>query len=154
MKELVWSGTELFQGTKVFDFKPVMINGEYHLSLVAPTDAEWQAFPDGFAMVLNASYQPTFSLTTEDLGQAINLHEFHVLDDGQTALLGMTSHRDRRESDEVQWGGPILDCSFTEIDLRTRKPSFEWTASDHVPFTDSSNPPPSAGTPAASWDWL
>ena len=41
MKELVWSGISLFPDKKVFDFRPVMINGEYHLAAISPQDAEW-----------------------------------------------------------------------------------------------------------------
>lgn len=131
-----------------------MINGEFHLSLVAPTDAKWQPFPHGVAMVLNASYHPVFSFTSEDLGKQIDMREFHVLDDGQTALIGMSSHRHTRESDKLQWQGQIRDCSFAEINMRTRKRAFDWTASHYVPFADTSSPPPVAGSTDSIWDWL
>lgn len=53
--ELIWSGNDMFPDRKVFDFRPLMIDGSYHLALVTPQDAEWHVFADGAALVLNAS---------------------------------------------------------------------------------------------------
>jgi hypothetical protein len=130
-----------------------MINGEHHLSLVAPTDAAWSPFPDGFATVLNASYHPIFSVDTRELGQTIDMHEFNVLGDGQTALIGMVSRRNIGELDQAAWKGEIQDYSFTEFDLQTRQQFVNWTASEHVPLAESLNPAPNSEMPAP-WDWL
>ena len=161
IKDLVWSGNELFPDRKVFDFRPVMINDEYHLALITPEDAEWRPFPDGLAMVLNASYQPVFSLGTEELGHRIDMHEFNILDDGKTALIGMKIFRDPTEAEKAEvvwkgtpWTGKIMDCSFTEMNLETQERTFNWTASEHLRISETSNPPPDRGAKETFWDWL
>ena len=159
MKELVWSGNELFPDRKVFDFRPVMINEAYHLALITPEDSEWRPFPEGLAMVLNASYQPVFSIGTEELGERIDMHEFNILADGKTALIGMKIFREPTEADNVdwkgkEWKGKIMDCSFTEMDLRTQERTFNWTASEHISISETSNPPPAPSDKEKFWDWL
>lgn len=154
-QELVWSGNELFPDKKVFDFKPVMINGENHLALISPDDAEWRPYPDGIAMILDASYQPVWRIGSEELGHRIDMHEFNILDGGKTALIGMKNFRLPAESDHVKFQGKMMDCLFTELDLQTMQPSFDWKASDHIDIeVETSNPPPKNGEQPPFWDWL
>lgn len=154
MKDVIWSGGELLPGTKVFDFQALILNEKHHLSLIAPPGPAWQLYPDGVAMVLNASYHPIFALSTTELGQRMDMHEFRVINETQTALIAMTHRREVRASDNLDYQGDILDCSFTEVDMRTRQRIFNWTASDHIPFTESSNPPPTSEMRNKPWDWL
>jgi hypothetical protein len=81
------------------------------------------------------------------------MHEFNVLGDGQTALIGMVSRRNIGELDQAAWKGEIQDYSFTEFDLQTRQQFVNWTASEHVPLAESLNPAPNSEMPAP-WDWL
>lgn len=138
----------------MFDFRPVMIDGAYHLSLVAPRDSEWQVFSDGAAIVLNASYQPVHILTSTDLGHKVDLHEFNILDDGRTALIASNGLRELTPADNVDFGGKAADNFFTEVDLLTQKQQFNWTASDHVDFLESTNRLPKPGDVHPNWDWL
>lgn len=124
------------------------------MSLVAPVDARWQSFPNGTAMVLDASYRPIFSLDSAELGDRLDIHDFNVLGEGHTAMVAMTEYRRITESDGMPWNGEIVDCLFTEIDLRTRERLFTWTASEHIPLAESSNPLPSPDEPNKKWDWL
>lgn len=144
----------MLPGTKVFDFKALNISGEHHLSFIAPPDSSWQPYPDGVAMVLNASYHPVIQLGAKELGRGIDMHEFNVVNDGQSALIGLTHRREARASDNIEWKGDVLDCTFTEFDLRTKQRTFNWTAGDHIPFTESTNPPPTSKTGDKPWDWL
>lgn len=136
-----------------------MINGEHHLALITPEDAEYRPFPDGLAMILDSSYQPIFQLGTEELGERIDMHEFNILDDGATALIGMKKFREPTAEENAvwegtEWKGKIMDCIFTEMNLETLERTFNWTASAHIPLTETSNPPPERGSKETFWDWL
>lgn len=156
--ELVWSGRELFPDKKVFDFRPVKINDEYHLTLISPEDAEYRPFPDGVAMVLDSSYQPVWSIGTEELGERIDMHEFNILENGN-ALIGMKKFREPLASENpvfkgTEWKGKIMDCIFTELNLETGERVFNWTAAEHIPLNETSNSPPEHGAKETFWDWL
>lgn len=156
IKELVWSGIDLFPDRKVFDFRPVTIDGAHYLALVTPHDEEWHVFSDGAAIVLNASYLPVQTLTSTDLGNKIDLHEFNVLDDGKSALVATKDVRDVTSADNVEFSGKVMECFFMEVDLRSQEQRFHWTASDHIGLNESTNLPPTqkSGEKQKHWDWL
>ena len=154
MKELVWSGIDLFPDRKVFDFRPVMIDGKHHLAMVAPRDVDWRTCTDGAALVLNASYDVVHELTSAELGDKIDLHEFNILEDGRTALLASNDGREIIPEHHIDWKGKIVDNFFTEVDLVTKEQMFHWVASDHVPLAESTNPTPKPGDAHPNWDWL
>ena len=137
--ELVWAGRALFPDKKVFDFRPVKINDEYHLTLISPEDAEYRPFPDGVAMILDSSYEPVWQIGN--------------------ALVGMKKFRETTAEENAvwkgaEWKGKIMDCIFTELDLETGERVFTWTASDYIPLSETSNPPPDRGAKETFWDWL
>lgn len=153
--ELVWSGNEMFPDRKVFDFRPLMIDGSYHLALVTPQDAEWHVFADGAALVLNSSYHLVNSINSTELGRKIDLHEFNIVEDGTKALIASkTPREDLKIPASVGYNGRVMEIFFDEVDLRTQEQLFHWRASDHVELTESSNPPPSGESEQKHWDWL
>ena len=132
-----------------------MINGEHHLALIAPQDEEWHVYSDGAAILLNASYQPVQEITSMDLDHnKIDLHEFNILDDGNTALIATKAPRDATAADNTHWKGKIMELYFVELDLRTQEHRFHWTASEHVNLSEATNPPPGPGDHQKHWDWL
>jgi hypothetical protein len=155
--ELVWSGKEMFPDRKVFDFRPIMMGGTYHLAMVLPQDAEWHVFYDGAALILNSSYHLVNSINSTELGHKIDLHEFNIVEDedGQKALIASKVPREDLEIPaSVGYNGRVMEIFFDEINLRTQENLFHWRASDHVDLTESSNPPPSAESEQKHWDWL
>lgn len=155
-QDLVWSGINLFPDRKVFDFHPVKINGEYHLSLVATKDMDWHTFPDGAALVLNASYDVTHILTSTELENKIDLHEFNILDDGRTALMASNAAREIRPDENIPWKGKAVENFFSEVDLETQEILFTWVVSEHIALEESTNPTPKPGdtNQHPNWDWL
>jgi hypothetical protein len=81
-----------------------------------------------------------------------DLHEFVITPQG-TALF--TAYHEQQHSLWSVGGspnGPLLNSLIQEVDIRTGKLLFEWSAVDHVPITDSYMPlPDSASTP---WDFF
>lgn len=153
-QELIWSGIRLFPDKKMFDFRAVLIDGEYHLAAVTPQDADWHPFPDGAAMILDSSYNLIHNFTSTDLGNRIDLHEFNILEDGRTVLIGVKEARDSTTSESDIWKGKVMESYTMEIDLHTREPAFLWKASEHVGPSESTNPPPRPGDQHQHWDWL
>lgn len=133
-----------------------MIDGRHHLALVTPQDSEWHVFADGAAIVLNSSYEIADSVNSTELGHKIDLHEFNIVDEGQTALIASKAPReDLTIPEEVGWkGSRVMEIFFDEVNLRTQEQTFHWRASDHVSLLESSNPPPSADSEQKHWDWF
>lgn len=146
----------MFPDRKVFDFRPLMLDGTYHLALVTPQDSEWHVFADGAALILDASYELVNSINSTEIGHKIDLHEFNIVDDGRRALVASKSPReDLKIPESVNWTGTrVMEIFFDEVDLRTSEHMFHWRASDHVDLTESSNPPPPAESEQKHWDWL
>ncbi|KAJ5679325.1 hypothetical protein N7462_007569 [Penicillium macrosclerotiorum] len=135
---LVWSGSSMFDNRNVFDFKVInSIGDEPHISLILQYNHD--GTERGFGMILDKNYEVFRKVPLrEDLGY-FDIHEFNVLDDGQTALVTAylphevdLAELDRPEEKTfVQFGG------FAEINLNTAEVVHEWSSAATIPLRES-----------------
>lgn len=131
-----------------------MIDGKHHLAAITPQDADWHPFAAGAGMILDSSYQLVHEFTSETLGNRIDLHEFNIIENGESVLVAVKEARDATAEDPGNWKGKIMESFVLEVDLKTQEQKFMWKASDHVSLLESSNPPPKPGDKQKHWDWL
>lgn len=124
------------------------------MAAITPQDAEWHPFPDGAAMLLNSSYDLVYNISSADLGNRIDLHEWNIINNGKSALLAVKEVSDRKDGMPNGFTGKIMESYILELDLQTNEKIFEWRASDHVDLLESTNPPPKPGDQHKHWDWL
>ena len=148
VQELVWSGASAFRNRRVYDFKVASIDGSDHITFVAPTTHNGSVFSSGAAFIYDSSYQQILNVSDRAITQ--DMHEFTVLNNGESALVAMIYQRNTREH-TFPWKGTLLDCGFREINLREGGTSFEWYPSNHIAPSESVTRMPPAGT---LWDWL
>ncbi|KAF4219535.1 hypothetical protein CNMCM5878_003039 [Aspergillus fumigatiaffinis] len=134
---LVWSGACLFRNENAFDFKPISIDGDYYLSFI-----HGGGYPDkwkGTASILQSTYGPDPAVNISKTLTAIDMHEFNIINEGQSALV-ITSERVVRKLSDL--GFPELETTiiangFREIDLATGEVVFDWNSTD-IPLNESS----------------
>jgi len=105
----------------------------------------------GEDVILNQHYQQ-IALVKAGNGLAADQHEFRLTPQG-TALITIYKPV---PYDLSSIGGPangqVIDGVLQEINIATGKVVFQWDSLDHVPITDSLNPPPT--NPATPYDYF
>lgn len=85
-------------------------------------------------------------------GLSADGHEFLITPQGTALILAYTT----KTADLTSIGGPanqtVIDGVVQEIDIRTGRVLFQWSAADHVPYGQSEQPLPAS--PATPWDWF
>jgi hypothetical protein len=149
LQELVWSGGDLFPDRKAFDFRASIIDEAYHLTLIIPQDKFWE-YPKHGGTVLNASYHPVSTFLPEN-SSLVDIHELNFLDGTGTALMGGLAFHEATY-DAANWTGSLMDGGFVEFDHLSQEERFQWRASEHIPLSESTHPPPKDDHQV--WDWL
>lgn len=127
---LVWYRTA---ATGVRDLKVVRYRGQRMLAYF-----EWgkRAYS-----LLDDRYREVGRIRTARV--ATDMHELQLTSQG-TAYIGSYHNR-------ILGGTFIRDYTIQEVDVATGKVLFEWTAGDHVPLSDSYEPP---SLPSKPWDFF
>ncbi|KAE8152034.1 ASST-domain-containing protein [Aspergillus avenaceus] len=151
---LVWAGSPMFDNRNIFDFRAVhSIGNQPHLSLVWQHGSE----DNGHGVILDNSYEIKKKIPMPSEFGAFDIHEFNILDDGETALaLNYRTHDIPLDT----FGRPgewtrVLAAGFAQIDLKSEKLVYTWDGVDKIAlqesnFVDPSSP--SAGPPG--WDYV
>lgn len=84
-----------------------------------------------------------------------DLHEFLITND-DTAIITVYQNLavDFSPNDETETLGYIWDCLFQELNLETKEVIFQWRASDHLGFADSSRGYGNHAEPDDAMDWF
>ncbi|KAL7920254.1 Arylsulfotransferase domain-containing protein [Trichoderma austrokoningii] len=137
--ELIWSGALLFNRSNVYDFRKIRYRGSDALSLIAG-DVGPTATATGVGFILNSSYEIVKTIYARDGEQLvhIDMHEFNVIDDGNSALVIIAKKSLTGESTlPDNTNATVRNNGFQEIETETNRIIFQWWAYDHVPASDS-----------------
>lgn len=134
---LVWSGYGSVGPGNSHDFKVCSYRGADHLCL--HQGHQLLGYSRGHGLILNNQYKVVDSVEIGGAHGAADLHEFTLLNGGESALL--ISYQpvpyDLSAYGVTTGQGWIMDGVFQEINLTTREVLFEWRALDHVSPADS-----------------
>jgi len=153
--ELVWSGACDYDNRNVFDFKVSRFQDKDYISmtvLVGPAGNEGA----GAGLILNNNYEAVRQVQITDNPGEFNNHEFHVINNGKTAL-AITSERKVVDTPElgIQGESRVEFNGFLEIDVETSKVLFNWTSEGHLPFDECTETWLGEATPhGAGWDYV
>jgi hypothetical protein len=154
---LIWAGSRMFENRNIFDFKVVNSLGDQpFLSLVNQHSFD-PGEDGGHGVILNNQYDIHASIPMRpDLG-AFDIHEFNILDDGQSALATFYKAHD---IDLAEFNRPdeltsILAGGFVRINLTSQEVDHFWECWPQIPLIESTlyNPEsPVSGRPG--WDYV
>ncbi|WP_042377453.1 arylsulfotransferase family protein [Streptacidiphilus melanogenes] len=147
-RRVVWSHA-VPAGQEAADFRKQTYRGR-------PVLTWWQGsglggVSQGVDYVYNDRYQKVAEVRAGN-GYAADGHEFLITPQGTALILAYQ----QTTADLRSIGGPadqkVIDGVVQEVDIRTGRVLFEWSAADHVPYAQSEQPlPASSATP---WDWF
>ncbi|MFG3253785.1 arylsulfotransferase family protein [Streptomyces sp. NPDC048172] len=116
---------------KYADLKAATYRGEPVLSVFSATSGG-----DGKYVLLDSSYRQVAEFAMK--GYTTDPHDFQVSPDGKRVLL-LSYHPVKKDLSE--YGGPkdatVTDAVVQEQDIETGEVTFEWSALDHIPLTET-----------------
>jgi Arylsulfotransferase (ASST) len=143
-----------------FDFKAVTYNGSQHLTFVIGSRPRSSSPSDDLQLgyIANSGYQVQDKVNVNRDSTILDIHEFHVVDEGKTALMTTTKVQLRNVS-EVGVSGleekRVANKGFQEVDLATGNINFEWDALENgVSLTESYNVVELKDPKHKYWDFL
>ena len=141
--ELIWSGACLFSNANPYDFKLNHYGGNATtLSLIVGPMIDGNK---GRGVILGPSLEVDREVfSTNDL-QGSYMHEFKVLDEGNTVLAMQAEYREVNVTALTNgnlsvWS--VRDEGFRVIDLLDNSITFQWWAMDHIPIEETPDQPP------------
>jgi hypothetical protein len=146
----------------VFDFKVVTYNGSQHLTFIIGNGprSEKPPVPDDLQLgyMVNSAYQVYDKVDVNRGSTILDVHEFHVIDEGKTALMTTTKVQ-LRDVSAVGVSGlrekRVANKGFQEVDLTTGNINFEWDALENgISLTESYNVLELADPKHSYWDFL
>jgi hypothetical protein len=131
---------------QTFSGKRVITWGE-RAPVVSPPEI-FEADPkDLFFMVADHHYKPFLRVRAIGKDVGTDMHEFRITGRGTVLLFGFKIvPRDLTSVGGVA-NGQVVDSLVQEIDLKTGKLVFNWSALEHVPISDSIFPAPKNDNP-------
>lgn len=145
----------MYDNRHTFGFKPIMMDGQYHLKFYLPPDKgddlpEEQKVETG--VVINNQYEEV-SRTTLNFKKTLDSHEFRPQPNGKQALI-TTNFRVEKEAVEIDQGQrTFVNMGFQEIDMATGQPKFDWDPFDHGVLANESCDTKGMHNPDEAWDW-
>ena len=145
-----------------FDFKVVTYNDSQYLTFTIgnrPRSGS-SSVPDDLQLgyIANSAYQVQEKVNVNRDSTILDIHEFHVIDEGKIALMATTKVQLRNVS-EVGVKGltekRVANKGFQEVDLATGNINFEWDALENgVSLTESYNMVELMDPKHSYWDFL
>lgn len=107
---------------------------------------------------MDSSYQVIDEVSAERTENGMNMHEFNLVDNGQSAL-HMTHRPEYVSTAEItnqsSSRGYIINMGFREVDIRTGETKFQWWAHPEVSLAESSTARHSLNGPyPQGWNWF
>ncbi|KAJ5669784.1 hypothetical protein N7462_010854 [Penicillium macrosclerotiorum] len=135
---LIWAGSPMTDNRNVFDFKANWnIDDKPRLSFILQ-----HAFDNsnkGSGVILDQHYEIEHQVGVTNDVDAFNMHEFNIMDGGQTALACTYRSQeinlaDLDRPDENSW---MITGGFVELDIKTGEILAEWDSTDHIAVHES-----------------
>ncbi|MFF5106285.1 arylsulfotransferase family protein [Streptomyces sp. NPDC000134] len=92
---------------------------------------------NGIGYIANENYEIIATVQTPDTGEVLDLHEFLLTPQGTALVISYQEKPLDLSSVGGDKDGTVLDSVVQEIDIATGKKLLDWSASEHVPLTDS-----------------
>ncbi|MER6075801.1 arylsulfotransferase family protein [Streptomyces sp. NPDC001817] len=147
-KRVVWSH-KVPAGQEAADFRAQTYQGRRVLTWWQGTGLG--SLASGTDYVYNDHYQKIAEVKAGN-GYTADGHEFLITPRGTGLILAYK----QTTADLTSLGGSahqkVIDGVAQEIDIRTGRVLFQWSAADHVPYAQSEQPLPSS--PDTPWDWF
>ncbi|RHZ55592.1 hypothetical protein CDV55_105348 [Aspergillus turcosus] len=143
LQDLIWSGASLFNGRNVFDFRKTRYKNSDALSLLVAVGESVIPSTETIGVILNSSYDVVKTVMASNGQGYSDMHEFNVIEDGNSALLIATRWQNvsgslfNKEKTPATNITKLLDFGFQEVDVETGRMKFEWWAFDHIPASDT-----------------
>ncbi|KAF2216197.1 hypothetical protein CERZMDRAFT_33768, partial [Cercospora zeae-maydis SCOH1-5] len=130
--ELIWSGAALFRNTMTDDFRISNVGGQDLMTLLHQEK--------GQGVVFQPSYGVRNAIRFGD-PRAINIHEFHFVDDGNRALI-IRSNKTTASIDDSKYVGATEGCiaefdGFEEFETNTWASVFKWNSLGQIRLNES-----------------
>ena len=136
-------------GEEDSDFRPATLHGQPVLTFWQGTGLGGLA--TGTDYVYNTSYQPIATVHAGD-GLSADGHEFLLTDKGDAWIVAYKEQTANLTSMGGNAKQKVINGYVQEIDVKTGKVLFNWSAAKHVPYSQSEQTlPAKASTP---WDWF
>lgn len=136
----------LFNRSNVYDFRKIRYRGSDALSLiVGDLGPASIATASGVGIILNSSYEIVKTIYAVDGEEHvhIDMHEFNVIDDGNSALVIIAKRSLPGESTLPEnANATVRNNGFQEVEIETNRVMFQWWAYDYVPASDSHSAQP------------
>lgn len=154
---MVWSGACVVKNQNTCDFRAwTSANGTQYISAILSMYPSVD--PVGRAVIFDDSLSLVQTVHTPYNLVPFNMHEFHVIDGGRSALhivqkteLGDISHLGMGKAK----AGLVVNMGIREVDLHTGKVNFLWWAQDHINLNASFHPKYKIQGPYPDgWDWM
>jgi hypothetical protein len=119
-----------------FDFRISNVLGEDMLTFIYPHNRT--------AVILDTHYNVNATIPVAHEGEGVDMHEFHVVDNGTRALFFFNERRKLPKEQSRAVGYMNGDCTiddnaFRELDVADNfKPMFSWSAAEHIGLYESS----------------
>lgn len=157
---LVWDGYGSVGSSNAHDFKVCSYHGSDHLCYSQVNQA--LGYGIGQALILDNNYQVVASSGTSGNVPPADMHEFQLLNDGETAI--HTSYQPipyDLSAYGVTYGlGWLLQGVFQEVNVTSGEVLFEWFSTNHVDISETQIKPNSTDvsgnglTPTTAFDYF
>ena len=147
----------MFGDRTVTDFKMSLYDGKPHLSLILLSSMGEKTKEESGGFILDDSYAIRSKIRMSSPPGMINMHEFNVRNQSQSALMALwrPTYYDNSEFDATQPVGWIGDTGFREVNVDTHEVVFDWKSLDHIkPLESVQSPPKMPGAFYDPWDYL
>lgn len=155
---LVWDGYGVAGSANAHDFRPCTYQGSPHLCYTQVN--QQNGYGIGQAMIVDSNYKTVATAQTAGNIQPADMHEFQLLDDGETAI--MSSYNvipyDLSYYNITSGLGWVDEGVFQVVNVTTGEVQFEWFSTNHVDVTAAQLQPNSTDTggdgftPATAFD--
>lgn len=130
----------MFDNRNAFDFKAANnIDGEPHVSFILQHQYNDDGTDKGFGYVLDQHFEQKYKVGVVNDLSAFNMHEFNILDGGESALAcsyksQYTDLSALGRPDDHSW---IVAGGILELDTKTGEVLFEWSSFNNVLVDES-----------------
>lgn len=130
----------MFDNRNAFDFKAANnIDGEPHISFILQHQYNDDGTDKGFGYVLDQHFEEKYKVGVVNDLSAFNMHEFNILDGGESALAcsyksQYTDLSALGRPDDHSW---IIAGGILELDTETGEVLFEWSSFNNVLVDES-----------------
>lgn len=129
---LVWDGYGVVGSANAHDFRPCTYKGAAHLCYTQVN--QQNGYGIGQAMIIDSDYKTIATAQTAGNIQPADMHEFQLLDDGETAILSSYNviPYDMSYYNITSGLGWVDEGVFQVVNTTTGEVQFEWFSANHV----------------------